>query len=158
MDNPFKNFFTNSDLLDIMVLRPLSHINMNWELTWGKNSEEYQRESDSFAPKLIELINEISETTPPAKYHDNEDCLAKYVIESLNWKITKKGNRWEGVDYESILEQGGFKDINEKNLVKAATGRIKAAIKRDQIHFDDMEESHQRMLAIVMVIIIYLRA
>ncbi len=157
MNSSYKKFFANSDLLDYMVLRPLSHINESWELTWDRQNQEYEREPDTFSSLLIDLITEISQTTAPAKYHGNEDCLAEYVKKSLNWKIHKEGNRWIGSDYESILEQGGFKDLNEKNLVQAATGRIKAAIDRGQIHFDDMEESHQKMLAVVMAIIIYHR-
>ncbi|MFA5850958.1 MAG: hypothetical protein WC833_13890 [Bacteroidales bacterium] len=158
MSNPFKKFFAQSDLLDYMVLRPLSHINMSWEMTWDRNNQEYEREPDTFASLLIDLTTEISKTTPPAKYHDNEDCLAEYVKQSLNWKIHKQGNRWVGFDYESILEQGGFKDLDEKNLVQAATGRVKAALDRGQLHFDDMEESHRKMLAAVMAIIIYHRS
>lgn len=157
MNNSYKIFFANSDILDRMVLRPLSHINMSWELTWDRQNKEYEREPDTFANLLIDLITEISNTVPPTKYHNNEDCLAEYVIQSLHWNIHKQGGRWVGMDYDSILEQGGFSDINEKNLVEAATGRIQAAISRQQNHFDDMEEHHQRMLAAVMTIIIYHR-
>lgn len=157
MEIKIKDFFANSELLDYMVLRPLSHINMSWELTWSSDDNEYEREEGTFAPLLNDLITELSNTVPPVKYHDNEDCLAEYVKQSLNWNIYKQGERWVGDDYDVILEQGGFKDINEQNLVQAATGRIKAALDRGQNHFDDMEESHKRMLAAVMTIIIYHR-
>ena len=108
MRKSIKVFFANSDLLDYMVLRPLSHINMSWELTWSREDNEYEREEGTFAFILNDLITEISLTIPLAKYHDNEDCLALYVKQSLNWNIYKKGNRWEGGDYQSMLEQGGF--------------------------------------------------
>ncbi len=157
METKIKDFFANSDLLDYIVLRPLSHINMSWELTWSSEDSEYEREEGTFAPLLNDLIAELSNTVPPAKYHNNEDCLAEYVQQTLNWKIYKVGGRWVGEDYDAILEQGGFGDINEQNLVQAATGRIKAAIDMRQIHFDDMEDSHKRMLAAVMTIIIYHR-
>lgn len=130
---------------------------MSWELKWNAEDNEYEREEGTFATLLNELITELSKTVPPTKYHDNEDYLAEYVKQSLNWNIHKEGGRWIGVDYDAILEQGGFKDINEQNLVQAATGRIKAAIDREQNHFDDMEDSHKRMLAAVMTIIIYHR-
>ncbi len=157
MEIKIKDFFANSELLDYIVLRPLSHINMSWELTWSTKDNEYEREEGTFATLLNNLITELSIIIPPAKYHDNEDCLAEYVIQSLGWNIEKQGGRWVGVDYESILEQGGFKDINEQNLVKAASGRIQAALIRGQTHFDNMEDSHKKMLGIVMTIIIYHR-
>lgn len=150
-------FFANSEFLDVLVLRPLSHINGNWELVWDVEKEEYEQEEDSFAGKLNELILELARTIPPTKYHDNEDKLAEYVREHLNWSINKVGNRWEGADYEAILDHGGFHDINESELVKAATGRIQAAFDRGQFHFDDLEESHRKILARVLCSILYHR-
>lgn len=157
MTNNFKDFFANCELLDYMVLRPLSHMNLSWELTWDSENKEYEREEGTFASLLNDIIIEISNTTPPSKYHNNEDCLAEYVKQSLKWNIYKQGSRWVGNDYKAILEQGGFKDINEQNLVEAAAGRIKAAIDRGQNNFDDMEESHKKILAAVLSIIIYHR-
>lgn len=152
-----KDFFANSDLLDYIVLRPLSHINLSWELVWNDVKKEYYREEDTFAGLLNDLIIELSHTIPPAKYHNNEDTLAEYVKKRLKWPIYKVGNRWKGRNYESILEAGGFEDINEKDLIEAATGRIIAAIKYGQSHFDEMEESHKKILALVLTIIIYHR-
>lgn len=43
------------------------------------------------------------------------------------------------------------------DLVEATAGRIKAAIDRGQNHFDDMERSHQVILAGVLVAILYHR-
>jgi hypothetical protein len=157
MNDEIKDFFANSELLDYLALRPLSHINGNWELIWDIEKEEYEREEDSFAGKLNDLILELARTTPPTKYHENEDKLAEYVKKHLNWSVNKVGNRWEGEDYQVILEQGGFHDINENELVKAATGRIQAALDRGQFHFDDMEESHRKILGGVLCIILYHR-
>ncbi|MCG7855485.1 hypothetical protein MD537_00770 [Flavihumibacter sediminis] len=157
MVKKIKEFFANSETLDYMSLRQLSHISLNWELFWNHGKKEYVREDGSFASLLNDLINEMANTTPPAKYHDNEDVLAQYVIDELKWKIEKVGNRWVGDSYESILEQGGFNDIDEKNLVLAATGRVKAAIENGQLHFDEMEEGHQNILAGVIAIILYHR-
>ena len=157
MNKRIKDFFAKSELLDYMVLKPLSHINMCWELTWCSEKNEYEREEGTFASLLNDLIIELSTTVPPNKYHDNEDCLAEYVNQSLNWNICKQGARWVGADYNSILEQGGFKDINEQNLVQAAAGRIKVAIDKRQNHFDDMEDTHKEILATIMTIIIYHR-
>lgn len=157
MQNSIKVFFENSAWLDYKVLRQLSHINLSWELIWDEDAEEYVREEGTLAGTLNDLITEISVTIIPEKYHDNEDELAEYVIKHLKWKIHKIGNRWVGEQYEAIMEQGGFDEINEKHLVQAAAGRIKAAIDRSQLHFDDMEESHQKMLAAVLAIIVYHR-
>lgn len=157
MNDSIKAFFSNCEYLDYLVLRPLSHINPNWELMWNSRADEYIIEDDSFADKLNQLVFELAATNPPARYHDNEDALAEYVIQSLNWNLKKIGNRWVGSNYESILEQGGFHDLDEQNLVQAATGRIWAAINRGQVHFDEMEESHQKILAAVLAIILYHR-
>lgn len=152
-----KEFFSNSELLDYLVLRPLSHIKGNWEVSWDEGKQEYETEEESYAKLLNHLIEELSRVNPPSRYHDNEDCLAEYVKSNLNWNIKKIGGRWVGEDYAAILEQGGFDDIDEENLILVSAGRIKAAIDRNQIHFDDMEQSHQKMLADVLAIILYHR-
>lgn len=146
-----------SDLLDYMVNRELSHIRANWELTWNHSEQKYEPEEDSYAELLNELFRELSAVEPPSKYHDNEDRLAEYLRNNSLWKIRKVKGRWVGAPYESILEQGGFSDIDQKDLVLAASGRIKAAINHGQMHFDDMEESHRYILSIVIVIILYHR-
>lgn len=144
--------------MDHNVLRPLSHIAGNWEITWNHSIQKYEPEEESFAELLNQLIFDLSTTIPPEKYHDNEDRLAEFVIENLKWPITKDRGRWVGEDYDVILEQGGFDDVGQKNLLEAATGRIYAAIKRDQTHFDEMEDSHRRMLGAVLTIILYHRS
>lgn len=151
-------FLASSDgVLDRLVLRPLSHITLNWELIWDDETQAYAPEEDSFAAILNKTINDLTSTQPPARYHDNEDCLAQFVIEHLGWQIRKERGRWIGKDYDGILEQGGFHDIDQAELLQAAAGRIHAALDRQQMHFDDMERSHQRMLAAVLTIILYHR-
>jgi len=150
-----KEFFSNSSLLGRLVLRPLSHINGNWELIWDKEKQEYEPEEESYAGLLNQLIKELACIEPPLEYHKHEDCLAEYVRANLNWNLNKIKGRWVGEDYHVILEQGGFHDINLANLKLAAAGRIKAATKRKQLHFDDMEQSHQKILAGVLAIILY---
>ena len=66
----------------------------------------------------------MQNSSPPSRYHYNEDCLAKFVVEHLKWPIKKIGSRWVGADYDSILEQGGLHDVDEANLLFAAAGRI----------------------------------
>ena len=151
------DFFKKSTDLDWMVLKPLSYAYPYWELTWDEETDEYETEEDSLAENLNQLIQEIYQTKPPKKYHDNEDFLAEYVDRNLNWKIKKVGNRWICGDYASLIEQGGFGDIDEKNLVKAAAGRIQSAIKFGQNNFDDMEQGHKKILAYVLAIILYHR-
>jgi hypothetical protein len=152
------SFFADSSWFDMYVLRPLSHIHGNWELSWDPLTKTYRAEEDSFAALVNDLIAELDICPLSGRYHDNEDRLAEYVRENLKWKITKVGGRWIGADYDSILSQGGFDDIDQQELVKAAAGRIAAAKARGQRHFDRMEESHLRMLAAVLTIILYHRA
>jgi hypothetical protein len=150
-------FFANSSFLDSEVLRPLSHILPYWELTWDTDTQTYSEEHGSYAAVLNSLILELQTVSPPARYHDNEDRLAEYVIKNLKWPIRKEGKRWVGADYNSIIEQGCFDDSDQLELVSAAAGRIRAAIDRGQQRFDDMEESHRQMLAAVLSIILYHR-
>ena len=153
-----RDFFAQSDFLDYLVLRPLSHIRPNWEITWDRGSNRYAPEDDSFAGLVNELIDDLSQASPPKRYHDHEDRLAEYVRDGhLRWPIRKDGQRWVGADYQSILEQGAYGDIDLADLLLAAAGRVHAALRRGQMHFDDMEESHRRMLGAVLSIALYHR-
>lgn len=91
MDVRIKEFFAQSDMLDYAVLRPLSHLNLCWELIW--DGEDYVDKEDTFSGIIIRLIDRMAKVTPPKKYHDNEDILAESVIASLKWRIEKVGNR-----------------------------------------------------------------
>lgn len=152
-----QTFFANSTLLPYLVLRPLSHIRSNWDAMWNPAADEYLEESDSCAAILNGVVGELKKITPPLRYHDNEDRLAEYVRDKLNWQIHKVGLRWVGEDYQLILQQGSFDDVDQKELLLALSGRIKAAVDRGQLHFDDMEDSHQKMLAAVLSVIIWQR-
>ena len=152
-----KSFFKQSNYLAYLVTRQLSHVKCNWELIWDHEKQEYAPEDDSYAELLNQLIEELNSVNPPSRYHQNEDCLAEYIIQNLKCNIKKVGSRWVGQDYAAILEQGGFNDINEENLILAAVGRIKAAINRKQLKFDQMETSHQKMLANILTYILYHR-
>lgn len=157
MNLDITDFFKRSDYFDYLVTKQLSHINPNWELIWNQDNQQYEPEEQSFAQDVNTLIEELSQLNPPAKYHDHEDRLAEHCKQHLGWDIKKVGNRWQGHDYASILEQGGFRDVATKDLMLAASGRIRAAINRGQLHFDQMELFHQKMLADVLAIILYHR-
>ena len=155
--NELINFFKQSELFDYMVTRPLSHIVPNWELTWNLKDNKLEPEEDSLAEEVNKLIEEIANVQPPHNYHANEDTLAEYVNSHLNWNIHKVNNRWMPSDYEAIINQGSFGDEEQRNLILAAAGRISAAIDHGQLHFDDMEYGHQKILAMVMASILYQR-
>jgi hypothetical protein len=153
-----EHFFFKSELLDYLVLRPLSHIKGNWDLTYDGTEHFFTPEENSFAEEINQLLIDLNNSIVPDSYHDNEDCLAEYVKENLNWDIKKNGSQWEGAEYKLILEQGGFSDDDQQNLLIAAAGRIKVAIDYNQLHFDDMERGHQNILADVLSIILYHRS
>ena len=148
-------FFAWSDILDHEVLRPLSHIRAAWELTWDHGAQRYEPEEDSFAADVNDLIECIASTPRPARYHDDEDVVANYLASRSGSGVTKVGHRWVGADYFHILEQGGFDDIDQQHLRRAATGRVCAAIERGQPTYDAMEKGHRRMLGEIMTIILY---
>ena len=152
-----ERFFYESEELDYLVLKPLSHLNPNWELSYDGNEISYRHEDNSFAKLLDELILELNNVVSYGDYHDNEDSLAEYVQKYLNWNIKKIGKFWQGADYLSILEQGGFHDKHEQHLILASAGRIRIAINYNQLTFDDMEKAHKKILANVLSIILYHR-
>ncbi|MBC7523917.1 MAG: hypothetical protein H7239_05715 [Flavobacterium sp.] len=152
-----ENFFYKSHFLDMFVLKPLWMIRGTWDLFWDTDSKRYLVEEDSFGNEINDLISELESISPPENYHDNEDILAEYVDKKLNWGMKKIKKKWIGADYKVILEQGGFGDIDEKNLVLAASGRIHAAIKFGQKHFDEMENGHMIILSNVLSIILFHR-
>lgn len=152
-----KDFFYNSGDLDIYVTKQLPHIAANWELTWDRKNEKYLEEKNSFAAMLNSLIVDLEKIQIPESYHEKEDIVAQYVITFLKWSIVKNGNRWIGDDYDSILGQGGFHDINQENLMFGAVGRISAALQFGQFKFDDVEEGHKKVLGDILTIILYHR-
>ena len=152
-----EDFFYKSSFLDMLVLKPLSHIREIWDLSWDGKLKRYLVEDDSFGEEINNLISELEKTVPPKNYHDNEDLLAEYLKERFNWDLKKINKKWTGAEYKVILEQGGFGDINEENLVLAASGRIHAAIKFGQNNFDAMENGHMFILANILSIILYHR-
>jgi hypothetical protein len=166
MRGTVKTFFANCEVVDGEILKPLSHIRPYWELSWDKDIDAYRSEDGSFAGMFNALIDELEGVTPPSKYHDNEDALAESVQKNLNWGISKKNGKWVGKnggrldpsDYIVTLQQGGFHDFNQENLVIAVAGRIRAAVKRGQLRYRDVEESHRRIIAGVLGNILYHRA
>lgn len=152
------HFFDRSLFLDYDVLRPLSHIRANWELSAGDGAFDFLDEEDSFAKDLSLLIDELEITPTPKRYHDNEDHLAELVKRKTGSDIYKLKSRWVGQDYRIILQDGGLYDDEEKNLVQAAKGRISAAIAYGQAHYDEMEDGHRIMLAVILTLILYCRA
>jgi hypothetical protein len=152
-----RNFFAKSALLDRMTLRPLSHITTSWECAWNPETLQYDPEEDSFAADLNAVVELVANCERWARYHDHEDTLAERTLRELKWPIQRKGNQWQGADYHTVLEQGGFGDIGQEDLISAAAGRVHAAMAFGQFHFDDMEERHLNMLAGLITIIIFHR-
>lgn len=150
-------FFAASENIDHDVLRPLSHITSAWEMLWDREAGSYEPEPGTFAADLNAIIEQIASTPRPDRYHDHEDTLAEAVIRDLKWPIQKKGSRWIGANYESILEQGAFSDFGQQDLASSTAGRVHAALDRGQLDFDHMDESHAHMLAAIMTIMIYHR-
>lgn len=72
--------------------------------------------------------------------------------------VDKDGAQLSKNSYLSLLERGGFKFDREADLVTAAAGRIRAAIQYKQLHYDDMEPTHQVILAGVLANILYHRS
>lgn len=162
--NPeIRDFFQASDFLAHEVLKPLSHIRDSWDLYIDSDTSKYEVEEGTFAWLFNHLINELSRSSPPAKYHDSEDRLAEHVQKNLNWKIKKQGDTWVNesgkrlapIDYLVTLEQGGFHLEGIQDLLNAAAGRVMAAIHHGQPHFDEMERGHQVILAGVLTAILY---
>lgn len=152
-----RGFFARSDALDYLCLRPLDHIASSWEVVWDRDGLRCVSEEDSFAADLNLFIDEIAGAVRPTRYHEDEDALIEAYLGATKWPQQKKGNRWIVADYASLLEQAASADLHEARLVSAATGRVHAALDFGQMHFDNMEEGHRRILAQVVTIILYQR-
>jgi hypothetical protein len=163
MNQSIIEFFTPSDLIEHEILRPLSHIRNNWDVMLDYETGRYMDEDDSFGWLFNNLINELASTETLEKYHNSEDRLAEHVKQTLSWDIKKESGFWlnkDGTrihpsDYLATLEQGGFNVDGVSYLIVAAAGRIKAAIKNNQKHFDAMEKGHRTILAGVLSAILY---
>lgn len=153
-----RRFFAQSELIDHDVLRPLSHIKGNWEVSWDDHMQRYAHEDDNFAKHLNVLIDDIANTAISDRYHDNEDVVANYLAAKPGSRIQKKGGRWIGASYGWILEQGGFDDIDQGELLTSAIGRVAAALQFGQMTYDDMEQGHRLMLADILTIMLYHRS
>jgi hypothetical protein len=163
MNQQVLNFFRASEFLEHEVLRPLSHIRGGWALYVDPDTEKYEDEEDTFAWLFNHLVDKLSQATPPTNYHDSEDRLGEHVQRSLNWRIRKQGGIWVNEsgnrlspnDYLATLEQGGFRLEGDQDLLDAAAGRVRAAIRHGHTHFDEMERGHQVILAGVLAAILY---
>ncbi|HAS6209289.1 TPA: hypothetical protein I7185_02925 [Vibrio vulnificus] len=157
MNFQIKSFFDDSEYIRELVLQPLEHIRSNWDLYWDDAELKYVEEENSFAKELNELILEISSVEPLINYHKHEDKVADNFSQS-SWAIIEKKERfWVGEEYRIILEQGGFEDFEQSELILASAGRVKAALGRSQYHIDVMEDSHRKMLCIILSIVLYHR-
>ncbi|HDM8204515.1 TPA: hypothetical protein P0E29_005054 [Vibrio harveyi] len=157
MNFQIKSFFDDSESVRDLVLQPLEHIRSNWDLYWDDSELRYVEEEHSFGSELNKLILEIAATLAPEDYHQHEDKVAQFYQESSDIHIQKNGRFWAGEDYRSILEQGGFNDFEQKDLVLSAAGRVKAALDRSQYHIDNMEKGHQVVLCMILSNILYHR-
>lgn len=152
-----REFFAWSDLLDREVLKPLAHIKGGWELWWCRETRRYEHEEDSFAKQLSILIDDIADTAISPRYHDNEDVVANFLASKPGSKISKVNGKWTGAPYGWILEQGGFDDIDQGELLTSAIGRVAVAIELGQMTYDEMEDGHRLMLGDLLTIILYHR-
>jgi len=152
-----KQFFARSELFDREATRPLSHIRGNWELTWDDNGDRFALEEDSFAKHLNVLLETISTTPIPLRYHDHEDIIATHQASKAGWRAEKRNGRWVCGDYASLLEQGAFNDLEQSDLIASMTGRIAAALDFGQSDYDSMERGHRVMLADLFAITLYHR-
>jgi hypothetical protein len=155
--NEIRGFFRWSICIDQYVLKPLSHIAGNWEAEWDHEGDRYAPEASSFTDDLNQVIELVAACPRPLRYHDHEDLLAEQAVRESKWPIGKQGSRWVGADYLGLLERGAFGDLDQRNLIAAAAGRVHAALDRQQKHIDQMEDRHRYMLAALLSIIIYHR-
>ncbi|MEO9168505.1 MAG: hypothetical protein ABI230_08890 [Aestuariivirga sp.] len=159
------DFFSSSDLLDHDALRPLSHIKFSWELTSG-DSDIYRPEDDSFAVDLNMLISQIAGASPPANYHYYENSAARlyaylnsdrYALIKGFWCDAPSGIRLSSEEVCGMLEQATAGQDDVPSLVLAAAGRVNAALRFGQTHYDEMEVGHRLMLAGLITIILFRR-
>jgi hypothetical protein len=161
------DFFANSDFLDHVVLRPLSHVAANWELTSIPGPDLYLEEDNSLAGQLNVLIEEISTSNPPRDYHAYENKLAmnypevrsgRYYLEGKLWRDIQSGKLVEKDFVGHMIEQATAAQNDVPDLVLAAAGRVATAFNFRVAHFDDLDRGHMEMLSVIMTDILFRRS
>lgn len=162
-------FFANSAWLDYAVLRPIRHVAGNWELTWDSQSEKYEVETDSLGDHLNVLMYDIATSTPPINYHHHENKLAILYdgIKNGHFKLNRPKKLWIDTTTNSpaskdmvghMLEQASCGHFDVPDLVLSAAGRVATSMRHGVSHFDDLDEGHFEMLAIIMADILFRRS
>jgi len=162
-------FFANSDWLDRAVLRPISHVAGNWELTWNTHADRYEPESDSLADHLNVLIHDMAASKPPADYHHYENKLAISYddVKSGRFKLNRSRKLW--IDTATnlpvskdmvghMIEQATCGHYDVPDLVLSAAGRVATSLRFGVSHFDDLDDGHLEMLSVIMTDILFRRS
>jgi len=160
-------FFGHSDLLDRMTLRPIMHVAPNWELTPSDDNLLYEEEEDSLAAHLNILIHRIAKTDPPTDYHALENKIASEYEDARNARYYIKNRLWydrntddpiKKDDVGHMMEQASCGSDDVAELVEAAAGRVAIAMHHGISKFDDLDQGHMEMLAIVMMTVLFRRS
>ena len=128
----------------------------SFDITRCQESKRYHLTEDFFARDFQAIVDQIVRTPRQNRYHDNENRLARCLLDERRWPIQKKGGYWQGDDYYTILELGAFGDVGQIELAAAASNRVHAALDLGQTHADDMGRDDMAMLAGLLSIMMHL--
>lgn len=164
-----KGFFADSAYLDYAALRPLSHVAPNWELTWDSSMGEYEAEEGSLAAHLNVLIEQVARSVPPTDYHSHENRLAQLYarVGGGRFHLSKSGKLW--IDSQTnkptskemvghMIEQASSGSDDVPDLVLACAGRVATAMRFGVRHFDDLDDGHLAMLAVLIAVVLFRRS
>lgn len=162
-----ETFFENSDILDHAVLRPISHVAPNWELTWDLSSGRYEEEEDSLAAHLNKLIEEISHSLPPQDDHALENQYAinyegvasgRFHLDGKLWRDRQTGKLVNKDFVGHMIEQATCGHYDVPDLVHSAAGRVSTALQFGVDHFDKLDRGHMEMLSVIITDILFRRS
>jgi len=148
-------FFADSHWIEFYVTRPLQHIAGAYEIDWDEELRQYVPVDVPLETTLVSQLNDVLETVealePKQGYHDFEDKILSSM--TARYPLFKIGKLWLGEDYATMLEYGGWQQ--QHGILLAAAGRVRAAKKRGQHHFDEMHEAHRDVLGELLAIAVF---
>lgn len=148
--------------MDGTVTRPLSHIAPHWELIWQDKERRYLDEEYSLGSHFNDLIEDISVSPKPKNYHrymDNHLIYRSDIV--LKNKIWCDVSTDDKIDVEMMghyISQEAIGDLEAKNLILAAAGRIEVSRKLGFENYDELDDNHMGMLAQILTSILYCRS
>lgn len=144
-------FFSNSQQLDILVLKPLGKIHPNWLLDWDEKKQRYVQEPNYFAFQINYLIDCIQAAPFSINYTHRQHQLINYLIIHPSPKTVFGLNQY----YLILLKNGFYIDKWGQDLISLLATLVNRLQHTGFIHFDQLDGKTQKITALLMSLILF---